>query len=368
MSDYLTELRRDLVDAHGRHARRGSLGRAGRVAHPRAWRPAVAFGSLAVAACLAAVVLAAGALRDPEPRPAFRVVAVLRLGGQPIDATLAAGSLWVADYQGEVIRVDPARREALRRVRLGANARSITGTTEGVWVATEQETGESGGGRLVRLDPRTGGVSARVSLGAWGAVLAAGEHGVWALDSQNDTAPLHMRRVDSANGATLASTTTSSAGVSVAVAPDAVWTLAMDGTVAQLDPRSGRALSRVPRAADVAADGGDNILAVDARGAWVINPGEAAILRIEAGQVVRRIAVAPLTLPLLARTGGALWVVSEDASRGDYHLARIDIDTDETAATVDLGTRRPTALVPTPDGLWVIASDGTALLVGRDQP
>jgi len=33
-------------------------------------------------------------------------------------------------------------------------------------------------------------------------------------------------------------------------------------------------------------------------------------------------------------------------------------------ATVDLGHHEPKAVVPTADGVWVVASDGTALRVG----
>lgn len=367
MSDYLTELRRDLVDAQGRHGRRGSLGRARRVAHPRAWRPAAALVPVAVAACIAAVVLGAGALRDPEPTAALRVVAVLHLGGQPIDATLAAGSLWVADYSGRVIRVDPARRKLLQRIPLGVQTvSSIAGTTAGVWVATEQEPGERGG-RLVRVDPRTGTISARVPLQAWVAVLAANERGVWALDSQHDPV-LRIWRSDLAHHTTLAPTATDSVGVSLAVASDAVWTLARDGTVVRRDPRSGRVVLRLPQVAGASDTSGDNRLVADAGGAWVINPTQSAIVRIEAGRAVRRIAIASNTLPTLAHTRGALWIATGDIARGGYHLARIDTETDEIATTVDLGRHRPNTLVASPDGLWVIADDGTALLVQADQP
>ena len=90
-------------------------------------------------------------------------------------------------------------------------------------------------------------------------------------------------------------------------------------------------------------------------------------LRIEAGRVVRRIAVDPRTLPTLAGARGALWTVSQQTRQG-YRLARIDTDTGRTTATVALGPHRPQALVRSPGGLWVVAGDGNALLVRAGSP
>ena len=42
---------------------------------------------------------------------------------------------------------------------------------------------------------------------------------------------------------------------------------------------------------------------------------------------------------------------------------RIDPRTGKVTATVQLGTHYPRALVPVRGGLWVIAGDGTAVLI-----
>ena len=269
MSDYLTELRRDLVDAHGRHRRSRTLPRAARALRRR---PQVALAALAAAACAAGLLTGAAALRDRAPAEALRVVAVVPLGGQPIDATLVAGSLWVARYDGDVLRVDPVRREVVRRIRLGRNVSSIAGTARDVWVTTEPAVDESGG-RLVRLDPATGDISARVRLGAFAAVLAAGDRSLWALDSQNDTeAPVRIRRIDPADGATLASVATAPpeptsrsrpapCGRWGATAPSPGW---MHGCAAPF--------GALPRVGAVPVSSDDQ-LAVDARGAWMVSPG-----------------------------------------------------------------------------------------------
>ena len=108
MSDYITGLRADLVDAAARHGRRRRSHRMPASLSPRAWRPAVALGVAAVAASVVAVVIAVSTLTPPQPHPGrLQIVAELQLDGQPQDAVLAGGSLWVADFTGEVVRVDP---------------------------------------------------------------------------------------------------------------------------------------------------------------------------------------------------------------------------------------------------------------------
>ena len=50
MSDYISELRRDLVEAAAREQRRGRAGRVARPLRPRAWSPPALAGALAIAA------------------------------------------------------------------------------------------------------------------------------------------------------------------------------------------------------------------------------------------------------------------------------------------------------------------------------
>ncbi len=100
---------------------------------------------------------------------------------------------------------------------------------------------------------------------------------------------------------------------------------------------------------------------------WVISPEQHAISRVEGGRIVRRIPIPEGTLPVLMSRGGALWVAREQRL-GHYGLERIDADTGTRTQTVDLGLHRPTALLAAPAGLWVVAGDGAAVLVGtKDQ-
>jgi hypothetical protein len=52
-----------------------------------------------------------------------------------------------------------------------------------------------------------------------------------------------------------------------------------------------------------------------------------------------------------------------EAIGGRYGLAHIDPEAGELTAAVDLGRRQPKAVVAAGDGAWVIAADGSGLLV-----
>ena len=133
MSDYVSELRRDLVEAAERQQHRGRAGRAARPLHPRAWSPTALAGAAAVAVTLVAVLVTLAALAPP-PRPSdAKVVATVRLAGQPRDAVLAGGSLWIADFEGRVLRLDPATR-VRTRIPVGGTPVTIAAGGAVVWV------------------------------------------------------------------------------------------------------------------------------------------------------------------------------------------------------------------------------------------
>lgn len=359
MSDYLTELRHDVLDAHERYGRRSA--RPARLPRPRSWRiPALA--AAAIAGCLTAFALAVGALTEPAPQPGrLRVIATVQLGASPVDAAAGFGSLWVTDYPGAVLRVDPAGRRVQQRIPLGGTATSITVDRAGVWVMTESRVSGTAA-HLIRIDPSSGRITARVPFVTFDAALAADGDAVWLL-ARHDASPW-LKRVDAATAQPVASagTATGAVGVAVAVVGDSIWTLDNHGTITERETGTGRVVRRLAGRGDLGA--GENGLAADARGAWVVSPARAAILRIEAGRIVRRIPIDPGSGPVLARSAGGLWVTSGTERPARYRLTRIDARTGAAGVSVGLGAERPMALVPTPGGLWVIGSAGTAQLVG----
>ena len=140
MSDYIAELRRELVGAAERERRR----RAPRRALRRARRPLTL--GLAGAAALAALVL--GIVRElPTPSPAGpRVVATIRLGDIPVGAATGAGRVWVSDNSGSVLVLDPKSRRRIATIATGNAAASIAASDDAVWVVAagdhaEEDTG-----------------------------------------------------------------------------------------------------------------------------------------------------------------------------------------------------------------------------------
>ena len=134
MSDYVTELRRDLVEAAERQAHRGHAGRLWRPLHPRAWSPTALAGAAAVAVAVVAVVVTLTTLAPPPKPSNAKIVATVHLGGQPGDAVLAGGSLWIADYEGRVLRLDAATRRVRARIPVGGTPVTIAAGGAVVWV------------------------------------------------------------------------------------------------------------------------------------------------------------------------------------------------------------------------------------------
>ena len=102
-------------------------------------------------------------------------------------------------------------------------------------------------------------------------------------------------------------------------------------------------------------------IAADRSGAWVIDSAGGRLLRLEGDQVVRTLRIGE-TQPIMAKAADGLWVVMSDDARASG-IARIDPRTGKVTATIGLGSHYPRALVPSREGLWVIAGDGTALLI-----
>ena len=360
MSDFISELRREVVDAHGRHRRRGRLQRAARAMYPRVWRPAAVLAAVAVAAGLVGAVVAVRFLAAPE-RPASRpqIVAVIAIGGTPVSAAFGGRSLWVTDFTGSVVRVDPRGRRVLARIKVPAQPESIAAGAGSVWVRTRDASGPLGS-HLLHIDPRTNRVLARVALGG-GSALALGAHAVWA--ARRFTMPEGIDQIDPTTGARSGRMPLRNVdGISVARA--AVWVIQHDGTVLEVDAAAGRIARRWPQLAPSSAGGSSqHALAADTDGAWVLSTVKAAILRIADGRAVRQIPIDPATQPLLARAHDGLWITSADALLRHNRITRIDPDTGNITGMLDLGRQRPNALVATDDALCVVTAEGKILLI-----
>ncbi len=360
MSDYITGLRADLVEAAERLERRGRVGRTAWPLHPRVWGPAATRGALAAAACALAVAAALTVFKPSPPQPErLKIVATVRLGGVPADAAVAGGSLWVGDMNGGLTRVDPRSRRVTARIGTGGDVGALAAGAGALWVTRLDPRGNAvlhidlADGRVVGRTP------ARFSIGE---IEVAGG-AIW-LDNADR---LTLDRLDPASAAITASVPQPRGVARMASSPRALWVLSTNGTLAEIDAVKRGVVHRVAHVVPLAMGGDDSsgpALAADATGAWVSDPRSGTVTRVEGGRVTRRVPVS-LGANLLAASGDALWVSYGDGIRNRYGVARVDPRTGRTTATVGIGSVPPKVLVPVGDALWVIRIDGTAVVVSR---
>ena len=352
MSDYITGLRGDLVDAADRHRRRRGVGRATRQLPARTWRPALAAATIVTGAV--AVLVAANAL-SPSPPVRPGIAAVVQIGGQPQDAVAAGGSLWVTDFEGEVIRVDPETRRVIDRIDVEGNpsASPPAQAACGSPAPTRRRTS-----RCCPGSTRAAAGSSSASRSAATCRPSRSEQA--ACGSSTGT-------VHGSNGSTRSAT---SSRPELRSRRPGRWPHATKrcGPSATRDGRRRRRqLAGHPppgpcrRAVERPVQ---NTLAADVDGAWVSDPSAGTVLRIHAGQVVSRTRVGDGAGPV-AVGDGSVWAASHDplAVNAPSRLSHIDPETETVTTTLDLEGRQPKALVTVGDDVWVIASDGTALLV-----
>ena len=349
MSDFLTELRSELLDAHAARRRRGSWRRFVRSLGSDAPRVASA-----VAAVVAVVLVVLG-VRAVVPRtPAVpRVADVVRVGGNPTDAVLAGGSVWVSDFAGRrVIRLDPSRRRVVGRIPVEGQPVAVAAGRSGTWV----RTAVGDGGRVIRV-----GRDAATRVG-YGATLAVGTTAVWAADVE--IGPERLRRIDPRTGR--AAGVLDIPGVyALAASGGSLWAISTQGTVLRLDGRTGAARARWPGIAISAGTAGPALVA-DPDGAWVLRVGQGAAseaIRLEGDRIVRRLPIPPSARPLLTVAPDGLWTVTEDVAHHRFAVVRLNAESGSITARVNLGTRNPAALLTVGHEIWVASSDGTLAVI-----
>ena len=358
MSDYISELRRDLVDAA---AREQAAGRAGRVARPlrvRAWSPTALAGAAAVAAAIVAVVVTLTTLAPPPKPSDAKIVATVHLGGQPRDAVFAGGSVWIADHDGQVVQLDPAKRGVRARVRVGGTPVWVTAANGAVWVMSTNA--RSTGSHLYKLDARSGKLLGRVAVGASGQAVAAGAGGLWILadwrqgDLERVDPDSHRRTAFIPDILTM----------DLAVNGQSVWTRREDQVI-EIDATSARVVNRVRGISSFASFPSTRALLPDRDGVWAVDDTGGRLVRVEGGRVVRRIPVGAVA-GVVGRVGSAIWVnVSREPDNANQ-LVRVDLDEGKVVQRIAVGFDVPQTLVPVGKNLWVITSGGKAMLVSPE--
>ena len=288
------------------------------------------------------------------------MIATVRLDGQPRDAVLAGGSLWVADYEGRVLQVDPVRRRVRARIDVGGTPLAVAAEGDRVLVVSNDSTpGLHDRSRLTTLDARTGRVVTSAPFAGYTVDLVAfGAGGLW-RSVHSHGADVERLDLDTLKRTALITDTDV---FGIAATERSLWTREPN-TLSEWDA-SGRLVNRLRGLSLPIGRPSERTLLPDADGAWVVGQSGGLLYRVERGRVVRRVKVGQ-TAGIVARAGPAVWVSATPAP-DTYELVRVDPDDGKVTGRMRLGWRVPQVIVPVGKRLWVITSGGDAILVSPE--
>jgi streptogramin lyase len=359
MTDFLTELREELLDGLERYERAPRWRRRlpsrvrGRVGH--ATRRVAAAAAAAAAAIALAVQIAHHA---PKPDKGT-TPQVARLEGFHASALVAAdGSLWVTQYDvGRLLRIDPQTGKLRASIDVGGSPGAVIATAGAVWVHDWER------GRLIKVDARTNRVAKTLMVGTSNSDITFAAGDVWAIDARgsllrvNPNTTAVTRRVPLGAAAPLP--TDASNGSTLTAAGDTLWVVVGDGHITEVDARTGRTLGRARGPAlplEISRRAG-----ADDSGLWISSPTRREVLHIDARtRRVTRFPVPGEPGPL-AIVDGRIWVVTlHDTGT----LTRVTVlgGDGRIADTMPLPNQAAVNIAPSPDGgAWVTFGENNTL-------
>jgi YVTN family beta-propeller protein len=160
---------------------------------------------------------------SPPPFPARGPVAV------------GAGSVWTANGDASIIRIDPQTAVVRARIDVGNDPAAIAVGADAVRVADQEDD------TVTRIDPVTDAVVGSTPVGSEPSAIAVGAGAVWVADSGVDS----VERIDPRTGAVTATVGVGHRPTGVTVGAGSVWVAnSLSGTVSWIDPALLRRLSR----------------------------------------------------------------------------------------------------------------------------
>jgi outer membrane protein assembly factor BamB len=358
MSDFLAELREELLDGLERYERAPRWRRRLLVRGRGRVGPVVRRIAAAAVAAAAATAVAVQVGDQAPEREQGIAPQVSRLEGFHATSLAAAeGSLWVTQYDiDRLLRIDLKTGKIAARIDVGGSPGGVIAAAGAVWVHDWEH------GRLLKVDTRTNRVVTTLKVGTNNSDIAFAAASVWTIDEHGqlvrvdpDTAAV-TRRLSLGAAATLPSDPPR--GSTLAAAGDTLWVVAGDGDIAELDARTGRILGRAHGPA-LPVEGSRRAVA-DAGGLWISSPFRRQIIHIDARtRRVTHLRVAGDPGPL-AIVDGRIWV-------GTLHetgiVTRVTVlaTNGRTVATIPLPNQPAVNIVPSPaGGAWVtFGADGT---------
>jgi streptogramin lyase len=286
MTDFLTELREELLDGLERHERTRRWPRPLAARRRRRIGPAARrLAAVAVAAAAAITVAVHVADRAPELEHGT-TPQVSRLEGFHATGLVAVdGNLWVTQYDiAALLRIDLQTGKVRARIDVGGSPGGVLAAGGALWVHDWEQ------GRLVKIDSTTNRVVKTLPVGSTNGDIAFAAGSVWTVDARGmllridpDTAAV-TRRVS------LGAAAPASDGSTLAAAGDTLWVTAGDGAITELDARTGDLLGHARGPAlplQTARRTG-----ADDRGLWISSPARREVVHID--QRTRRVSRFPV--------------------------------------------------------------------------
>jgi YVTN family beta-propeller protein len=328
--------------------------------------------ALPLAAALAAVVAAAlafvllresggGGLSAVSPNsvgvvdPASnKLVAEVPVGIDPESVAVGKGAVWVANVEDETVsRIDPESRERGRTIDVGDYPSDVVVGSGTVWVALGALA------ELARINPEQDEAASPipalgqgVPCGAPRASLAVGGGAVWFACEAADLGRIDTRTGAAAQVGLEAGLLTSPSSVlpqfsDIVFGLESLWIVnRAANSVIEVDA------STIQRLRDITVGQSPTAVAVGPDALWVANFDDDTVTRITVpgrGQTVETDDFEVGDGPVDVAVGeGAVWVVS----RLDRKLSRLDGETGDVKATVDLGNE-PQRVAAGEGAIWV---------------
>jgi DNA-binding beta-propeller fold protein YncE len=142
---------------------------------------------------------------------AKRVARTLQVGDQqdqPISMTSGAGSLWVLDFSGTLLRINPASGAITKRFQVRGLGVDVAYRDGFIWMITDEPTADGGRDYMYKIDPSRDVIVNAAPIPGSGLLCTAfpGPQGIWigcagadyiTLISRSSLRPVQSLRVDS---------------------------------------------------------------------------------------------------------------------------------------------------------------------------
>jgi DNA-binding beta-propeller fold protein YncE len=138
--------------------------------------------------------------------------------GQPGDMTILGSTAWISDWSAsQIVGVDLAARRVTRTVRVGGPLNEPVSMTSGagsVWVLDSF-------GSLLRIDPASGVITKRFPVRGLGADVAYGDGFIWMITDEpvGDGGQYYLSKIDPARGLTVRTAPIPGAGPACTASP-----------------------------------------------------------------------------------------------------------------------------------------------------